>query len=579
MRRAPGTVQPVSCLLALALGCSAQSGWLELRAVDGATGEETPARVELIDSEGGSHAPPDALPVVRECLVAPLPEWANAFTHRREIWNPYTRTTQFYLDGASAVALPPGRYRVRVYKGNEFRVSRHEVEVEEGERVELVAKLERWIDPAREGWYSADDHLHISRLAPDSDAWLAKWMQAEGLHVANLLQMGTAAQFGVTPQYRYGEEGVFRAGDTLLLSGQEHPRTHFLGHTITLGAAEPIDLRDTYILYEGFWRASRRLGGVSGFAHWGIGPARDGLAIHAPAGGIRFVEVLQLEFPHYEVWYELLNLGFLVAPTAGTDFPCLRSLPGRERFYARAGGALTRESWLEAVRRGRTFVTNGPILELEVEGMRPGEGVTLAEPGAVHAVGTVHFDPERDAIHSLELVRNGDVTALETRSAAPGRLQVEVDVPVERSAWFALRAYGSKLDEAPYVPFELPGWAEPVFTKYIAGGGGDELRGYWPEGADRPTAAHTAAVYVTVEGSGPPAGGERGRLLGRAWLERLDLLEERLSDDRIAEIPIWDWIPYSDGVSEAHLRRHRAALLEAIARARAFYAGLAASGE
>ena len=55
-----------------------------------------------------------------------------------------------------------------------------------------------------------------------------------------------------TPGAPHGA-GEFRQGDTLLLAGQEHPRTHFLGHTITLGADEPVDLRETYIVYETTW--------------------------------------------------------------------------------------------------------------------------------------------------------------------------------------------------------------------------------------------------------------------------------------------------------------------------------------
>lgn len=579
MRLARIAVALTAGLSALSLACSPQPGSLRVRVVDVATGVETPARVELLAADGEPHVPPDALPVASECLVAPLPAWSRPFTHGREIWNPYTRTTQFYVDGSARLDVPPGRYRIRVFKGNEFRVWGHELEVRGGSRTELVAELERWIDPAREGWYGADDHLHISRPSPDTNAWLSRWMQAEGLHVANLLQMGTLDQFGVTPQFDFGDAGTFRTPETLLLPGQEHPRTHFLGHTITLGAAEPIDLRDTYILYDGFWRASRRLGGVSGFAHWGTGPARDGLALSAPTGGIRFVEVLQFEMPYFEVWYELLNLGIRIAPTAGTDFPCLPSLPGRERFYARVNGELGRTAWLEAVRRGRTFVTNGPIIELQVEDAEPGEAVQLDAPGTVHVRGLARFDPARDQLDALELVRNGEVIALSTLPAGPGRLEIEVDVPVERSAWLALRASGSKLDEAPYAPLELPAWAELAFTKYVAGGGGEEVSQARREMLKRPSAAHTAAVHVTVRGSGPLASGERGRILGREWLARLDQLEDRLSDERIAEIPIWDWIPYSDGVSEAHLRRHRPALLEAIARARRFFAGRAATGE
>jgi hypothetical protein len=153
--------------------------------------------------------------------------------------------------------------------------------------------------------------------------------------------MGTADQFDVTPQYAFGDAGVYGDGETRLFAGQEHPRTHFLGHTITLGAREPIDLRDSYIVYEGFWRESQRLGGVSGFAHYGQGPAQDGLALSAPTGGIHFIEVLQSEYLAVRVWYELLDMGFRIAPSAGTDFPCIPSLPGRERVYVGVEGEVS----------------------------------------------------------------------------------------------------------------------------------------------------------------------------------------------------------------------------------------------
>ena len=114
--------------------------------------------------------------------------------------------------------------------------------------------MKRWSNFPRNGWYSADDHLHIGRYSEGDDEGVANWMQAEDLNVANLLQMGSYHQFEVTPQYAFGEEGVYRAGDTLLISGQEHPRTHFLGHTIVLGAEKAIDLRETYVVYQNFWK-------------------------------------------------------------------------------------------------------------------------------------------------------------------------------------------------------------------------------------------------------------------------------------------------------------------------------------
>ena len=128
---------------------------------------------------------------------------------------------------------------------------------------------------------------------------------------------------------------------------------------------QTIVLRDTYSVYDNFFQLAKKLGGVNGYAHWGLGAAENGLAVDGPQKLLSFIEVLQFEYPHYEVWYQLLNLGIPLAPTAGTDFPCGPwSVPGRERFYTRVDGELTRQSWLEGIRKGSTFVTNGPLLQL-----------------------------------------------------------------------------------------------------------------------------------------------------------------------------------------------------------------------
>ena len=76
-----------------------------------------------------------------------------------------------------------------------------------------------------------------------------------------------------------------------------------------------------------------------------------------------------------------------------------------------------------------------------------------------------------------------------------------------------------------------------------------------------------------MTGTPPIAAQERARELAGAYRARLDALAERLSDARIGGETIWDWSPYSDGVPESHLRRHRDALLRAADEARRALAG------
>ena len=573
----------ITLLAALLAGCSPTPGTLELQILS--NGEATPARVELLPAEGDADdapVPDDALPVVIECGLAPLPAWLEQTNRSRRIHNPYTGTDQFYLAGHTTMDLAPGAYTLRVYKGPEYRVSRHRIEIRSGEREQVSVEMERWIDPASEGWYGADDHIHITRLQAADNPWISTWMRAEGLRVANLLQMGTAEQFGVTPQYAFGDAGVYSSGGadaTTLVTGQEHPRTHLLGHTITLGAREAIDLRDTYIVFEGFWRESERLGGVSGFAHFGLGPANDGLAVSAPGGRIRFVEVLQFEYAQYRAWYELLDMGFRVAPSAGTDFPCGPSIPGRERVYVQVDGELDRASFVEGVRAGRTFVSNGPVLSLEAsaangEPVGVGGEIALPSPGTIHVRGSARFDPESDHLDALELVQGGQVVRVETAATEPGRITLDAEIPIDGSTWIALRTAGHKLDEAPYVPIDIPEWVNAAIRR-IGGGWSFEGRAEYDAGlTHRPTAAHTAAIRLHVAGT-TPASAE----VARRWLARLDDLEARIGEDRIDEVEVWAGFPYSDGVSLEHVRRNRPALLDAIASARQHYEDLAGPGD
>ncbi len=557
-------------------GCSRSEVSVAIHVIDVGSGELTPSRLEVMDSEQHPHFAHNSIPLTFECLLSPLPEWLAPLRTEPSIFNPYTGTRQFYADGTAELTLPPGSYRLRVAKGLEWRRIERTFEVRAGDRQEITVELERWADPPADGWYGVDDHLHITRMHPDENHRIARWMRAEGLNIANLLEMGTAAQISVTLQYAYGDAGAYRDGPLLLLTGEEHPRTHFLGHTITLGTEERVDRRDEYIVYESTFAEGARRGGVSGFAHFGMRHAQDGLAIAAPTGLVRFVEVLQFEFPHYDVWYQLLNLGFRIAPSAGTDFPCgPPSLPGRERFYAQITGEVNRRSFVEAVRAGRTFVTNGPLIELLVDGVGPGGDVALEAPGIVSVRGRVRFDPGQDRVDAVELVVNGEVVQIATQAVAPGVFEVQRELSVDHSAWVALRSTGSKpADDGPMLP-PVPEWVMQTVEAYGAGAGGPQLVEFRNTMRERPSAAHSGAVYVNVADTTVGSG---DGTLPAAWLARLSELEARLGDDRIAEIPILDWIPYSDGVSEEHLRRNRPALLEAIARARVYYESLAQEG-
>lgn len=545
---APGAPTPRSMM---GLVPPAPPATLNLTVVDEASGQPTPARVELLDANRQGYVAQDALPIDGDCVDRVIPadytlERAIAVMSKK-FDNPFTKTTQFYSVGNSVVSLPPGDYKLKIRKGPEYDLQERQLHIESGETTNLTVKMSRWVDMPAQGWYSADDHLHIARPVKELNPFISKWMQAEDVHVGNLLEWGLSTRFHNTLQYAFGEGGLYREGDYLLATGQENPRTHFRGHAIILGGKTPINEPQAYVLYQLFWEEAEKQGALKGYAHFGkISGAEYGLAIDLHGGLLNFLEVLQFEHGLYDVWYDILNMGFRMTPTAGTDFPCLATIPGRERFYTKVVGPLTYDAWLEGIRAGRTFVTNGPMLEFRVNGKEIGDEVLLKKPGQVTVEGRARFDTRREVPNRLELIANGEAFKSFPRKGDDSEISFTIPLDLSQSAWLALRASGSKTDEAT-----------GVFPPFLT-----------------PTSlAHTAPIYVTIQGTPPLQAQPQAKVLARKWLAKLQDLEARLEEDQIEHLPSPP--NASDGVSADYLRKNRAALLQAIDAAKKYFDDMA----
>jgi hypothetical protein len=513
---------------------------LQLTVRDAETGAATPARIELLDDGGRSHVPGAALAIpAGECAGPPSLDAVAP----PGIFEPATGTTQFYVTAPIDIPLPAGRYRITAQKGLEYELATVEVDLGIGETRNVAIDLSRWSHQAAAGWFSADGHLHIARRTAEVDPILADWMRAEDLNVANLLQMGSHQGVVAAAQRSFGEPSVHQVGDTILASAQENPRAWILGHGIVLGARTFLDSPDDYLIYRRIWEEARAQGALSGYAHWG----GAGLLVDAPTGLVDFLEVLQFDVSNPAALYEILDLGFRLAPVAGTDFPCWPAgPPGTQRFYTWVEEPLTYAAWLEGVRKGATFVTNGPMLELSIDDAGIGDDLELGEPGLVRVTGSVRFDPSRDDVSRLELVREGEVVHWEDERTEAGSIRFEVAQAIDESTWFALRSSGSKVAALPSVL----------------------------DGEPRASSAHTGAIYVRVAGGAPLAEGPRAAEVSDVALGELGRLEARFSEEAIERLqgPLPEAIT---GITVEVGRRDRKALLEKIEEARRFYDAVA----
>ena len=534
----------------------AQHGTLELTFVDEASHTPTPVRVEILDGQGNGYVAEDALPVDGDCKDRLVP--ADLTLEQalgglaKKVLGPHTNQVQFYSVGKSRVTLPVGEYKLKVYKGPEYNIQKREIQIEAGEMERLAITMSRWVNMPEQGWYSADDHLHIARPVKELNPYISKWMQAEDIHVANLLQWGLsrAGSFHNTLQYAFGKDSVYREGDYILATGQENPRTHFMGHIVILGGKTPINLPENYLIYRLFLEEAKRQKAASGFGHFAASDGGVfGAGVVVPTGLLDFVEIMQFDQGFYDVWYDMLNLGFRTASTAGTDYPCspnvFPTLPGRERFYTRIDGQFDFDAWIDGIHRGRTFATNGPMLEFHVNGKEIGDEITLKKGSVVFVEGRVRFDSNRDAINRLEVILNGEAIRSFPLKGAASDINFRFDHKVDETSWMALRASGKKLEEG------LQGartWIAPSAM------------------------AHSAPIYLTLKDGPPLRAHPRAKALARKWLARLEDLEARLADDQIPHLKA---PPTSNqGVNEELLRKNQETLLKEIKSAKDFFQGL-----
>jgi hypothetical protein len=172
------------------------------------------------------------------------------------------------------------------------------------------------------------------------------------------------------------------------------------------------------------------------------------------------------------VWYRLLNLGFRIPAGAGTDamanYASLRGPVGMNRVFLDTGGETSPSALKAALKAGRTFASNGPLLGLEVDGRHPGDTISRAGPGKLRYRVALRSPV---AIDHLELVQNGKVVKAFALSGDRRRLDAAGDLQTDTDGWILLRAWKDGadpqvLDIYPYattspIYIDLPGGLPP----------------------------------------------------------------------------------------------------------------------
>jgi hypothetical protein len=428
---------------------SAESGDLKLN-VGSNSDDTTPARIGLYDASGRMPLPGAAALTIRNYDDLTKQVFLRT-THSTVTPWPHSNRYFFYMDGEYEASLPEGSYSLIVSKGPEYELVSRQFEIRAGEVTAIDILLERWTDMPDRGWYSGDDHVHMIRNEEDN-ASISAIMQAEDVHVTNVLQMGNPFDTHFR-QYAFGEDGRYVEGNHALVSGVEDPRTAVRGHTLSMNISEVLRPSEKYLRYEQIFAGYREQGGLSGYAHvagelFNVG---RGLAIDVPLGAVDFVEILQDGILATELWYDFLNLGFALTPTAGSDFPYL-SAPGGERNYVYVGGTFSTDAWYAQLRANRTFVTNGPMLEFTINGQPVGSHIDLLPGDEINIVASVAMKPDIEPLDRLELIAHGEIVAVADNVSADNSLSLSYAMRASDGVWLAVRAFGRDQAKAHSAP-------------------------------------------------------------------------------------------------------------------------------
>jgi hypothetical protein len=412
--------------------------WGNLHAVilDRDSAQPVPARCYLTDSDGRNWAPSGAITYVKP------PEF------------------DFIAADEFQISLPPGQYKLRVERGTEYLRVERTLEIRPGEIHDERIELERWAAMNARGWYSGDLHNHREwrempqillsedlNLAPTITRWV--W-DDRVISIPPPAGENTQPTRAVDSTHAYSilDTEVERSGLAIDLIGLRAP-LEFHGYrlsppnTVFTAAArrqggyvdaEKITWLDGVALI-GLGQVD--LAGLvyNSFSPYGVEPTTDEPEYDTPA---------RLPYWAMEIYYKLLNCGFRLPASAGTASGVKPMPLGYNRVYVHLGEPFGYDAWFRALKAGRNFATNGPMLFFTVDGHEPGDTIQLPAGAGERKQRKIHAEASsQDELEKLEVLWKG--TVIKTVAAPPGSHQLAMDFEAEanQTGWFAARAFES----------------------------------------------------------------------------------------------------------------------------------------
>jgi len=451
---------------------------------------------------------------------------------------------QVYRENGDTILVPAGSYTVTSSMGPEYHAQTKEVDVTATGSNEVSFAMQRWINPAKYRWYSGDHHVHAAGCShyqnptegvqPDD---MVRQIQGEKLNVGAVLTWGPCYYY--QKQFFSGKDHPLSKPDRLMhydLEVSGFPSSH-AGHLVLLGLTNQdyphcvrIEQWPTWDLPVLRWAKSQ--GASAGFAHsgWGLAvksrelpnyevPGFDSIGANeyivdvTHPDAVDFISTMDTPYPwELNIWYHTLNVGFRTRISGETDFPCITDARvGQGRVYAKVDGTLSYSGWVEALRAGRSYVSDGRshLMDFNVNNIEVGTNaseVRLPGRGTVHARVRVsaYLSPVVSGSEGIPSDRGNYfwMSALNNRNSSADNIH---DRPIDQTPyWHVERA---RIGNTREVPVELVMNGKPVARKNIVADGSIQDVSF-DASLERSSwlavrilgSSHTNPIFVLVEG-------------------------------------------------------------------------------
>jgi hypothetical protein len=429
-------------------------------------------------------------------------------------------STDVHLTGGPSdpieVSIAPGDYHVYATHGPEFSVTRADLHVAIGAtaRLEIAPPLRELESP---GWISADFHVHA---APSFDSTLSQRRRvasfvAEGGEIIVATDHDVVSSYAATIR-EMGLSGRLRSLSGVEVTSISHSDvTPFSGGHINV---YPVPYRPQQTRGGALRGESTRLRGIvaqaralpmqpivqlnhprdtTGESHGGAffehlavvdepynakrridAEPNRALVEPDPASGLRDIDFDAIELFNgarmdaYPIvrsdWFSLLRQGYTITGMANSDTHGLASVAGVPRNYLKlshdglddpSSESASDAALVDAVRRGASFGTTGPIIDVSLGAMRPGE-LFGGQAGTLRVdVRAASWVP----VTALRVYVNGRV-ASEARLAAPQTLTVDLQFDFDAFVTVEVSGEASDIYAAVLPGFDPIAFSNPIYV-------------------------------------------------------------------------------------------------------------------